>query len=189
MLLEHYNIQGLLSITSVLGPTSEKEFYAFRGDLVLKEGELRDGNERDRKPPEFVIHQAILLANAEKLLFASGLFYQLDKIEMFVDKYKDALTSETLLLFYVENITDDMVVAYQGLTLQLLPYKDGMIWNDLLEELYLEKADLKGQSAEDKVVTVYEAAKRFESKATALSFSDALEKTVVVEKDLASGPV
>ncbi|MGR9115571.1 MAG: hypothetical protein ACU85E_07375 [Gammaproteobacteria bacterium] len=189
MLLESYNKKGLLSITSVLGATSESGKFAFRGDLVLKEGELLEGSQRDRKTPEFVIHQSLALASEDKLLFVSGLFYELDKLAMFVDKYKEALTPDTLLLFYVENIDEKMKVSFEGFTFLLVPYPGGMVWNELLEELYIEKSDLKGQSAEDKVITVFEAAKDFDTKSAALSLEDASLKTVEVVKDLAAGPV
>lgn len=189
MLLESYNSKGLLSITSVLGATSERDKFAFRGDLVLKEGELREGSERDRKPPIHVIHQAVALASSDKLLFVSGLFYELDKVALFVEKYKDGLTPETVLLFYVENIAEKMKVSYEGCTFQLLPYPDGMVWNELLETLYIEKSDLKGQSAEDKVITVFDAAKGFDTQTETIGYEEALQKTIEVVKDLSAGPV
>ena len=173
MLLESYNRKGLLSITSVLGATTESG----------------KGSERDRKTPEFVIHQSVVLASDDKLLFVGGLCYELDKLNLFVEKYKDDLTSDTILLFYVENIAEKMKVSFEGFTFQLVPYPDGMVWNELLELLYIEKSDLKGQSAEDKVITLFEAAKGFDTKTTAISFEEALEKTVEVVKDLTAGPV
>jgi len=191
MLLETYSSKGLLSITSVLGATTTSDLFAFRGDLVLKEGEMRAGSvrEQDRKPPEFLIHQSAILASSDKLVFVSGLLYELSTLSMFVDKFKDDLTTDTLLLLYVENISEKMVVEYDGFKVQVLPYSSGMVWNEMLEELYVEKSDLKGQSAEDKVVVAYEAAKDFDIKAETLSLDAALEKTFVVEKDLAVGPV
>ncbi len=189
MLLETFNDQGLLLITSVIGETTETGKFAFRGDLVLKEGELREGSDRDRKPPEFVIHQAVVLSSEQSMIFVSGLFYELDQIEKFVAKYKEALTPETVLMFYVENIDAKMKLAYEGLTFQLLPYTEGMIWNELLDTLYLEKSDLKGQSAEDKVMTVFDAAKDFDVKTDALTLAAALEKTIIVDKELSTGPV
>lgn len=185
MLLDHYNSEGLLSITSVLGATSDNEKFVFRGDLVLKEGELREGSERDRKPPQLVIHQSVLLASSDALLFVSGLLYELDKLPLFVEKYKDALTTDTLLLLYVENIDEKIKLEYQGCTFQLLPYRDGMIWNELLELLYLEKSDLKGQSAEVKVITVFESAKGFDTKTKAINLEEGLNKTVEVRKNMA----
>lgn len=189
MLLEKLNAQGLLSITSVLGPTSEKKTFAFRGDLVLKPGELKEGSERDRKPPEFVIHQAVILTDAEKFLFVGGLLHELDKLSMFVDKYQDVLSADTIILLHIENIDCKMQVEHAGCRFQLIPYTQGMIWNELLEELYIEKSDLKGQSAEDKVATVFAAAKDYSIKSDAISYEEALGKTIEVVKDMAVGPI
>ncbi|MDO8828086.1 hypothetical protein [Methylophaga sp.] len=191
MLLDTYSSQGLLSITSVLGATSTSDLFAFRGDLILKEGEMRSGSEReqDRKPPEFLLHQAAILTDNDKLVFVNGLLYELGTLALFVDKFKADLTADTLVLLYIENISEKMVVEYQGFSFQLLPYVGGMVWNEMLEQLYVEKSDLKGQSAEDKVVVAYDAAKDFAIKADTLSFADALDKTFIVEKDLAVGPV
>lgn len=191
MLLDTYSSKGLLSITSVLGATSTSDLFAFRGDLILKEGEMRAGSDRaqDRKPPEFLLHQAAILTSSDKLVFVSGLLYELSTLALFVDKFKDDLTADTLVLLYVENISEKMVVEYDGFKYQLLPYVEGMVWNEMLEELYVEKSDLKGQSAEDKVVVAYDAAKDFTIKSDTLSFDDAMERTFVVQKNLAVGPV
>lgn len=85
MLLESYDKQGLLFITSVLGATGEKGVSAFRGDLVLKQGAFREGSATDRKPPERVLHQASVLADSKKFLFVSGLFYEFKDVGTFVD--------------------------------------------------------------------------------------------------------
>lgn len=189
MLLEEYNKKGLLTVTSVLGKTGATGISAFRGDLVLIEGALREGSATDRKPPELVLRHAALLADSEKLLFVSGLLYELEHLPVFIEKYAAALTPETVALFLVENIAADMQVAYSGFNFTLMPYKNGLVWNELLDLLYIEKADLKGQSAEDKVVTVYEAAKSFIGKAPLVSYSEALTQTVEVKREAAVGPV
>ena len=92
-------------------------------------------------------------------------------------------------MFFVENIDSNMQVVLDGITFKFVPYKEGMIWNETLELVYLEKADLKGQSAEDKVLTVYEAAKDFSTKTDTIPFEEALRKTIVVKKEAAVGPV
>jgi len=189
MLLKNYDKQGLLFITSVLGPTGEKGIDSFRGDLVLIQGALREGSTTDRKPPELLLHQAAILADSEKLIFVSGLFSELKDVSVFVEKYLPALKPETFTLFFVENIASPMRVELEGVTFKFVPYKDGMVWNETLDLLYIEKADLKGQSAEDKVVTVFEAAKGFGSKTPTVAFDDALNNTIVVKKEAAVGPV
>ncbi|AEF99864.1 hypothetical protein [Methylomonas methanica] len=189
MLIENLDKEGLTFITNVLGETSEKGVWAYRGDLVLIQGSFREGSATDRKPPELLLRQTAILADSEKFIFLNGLFDELQHISIFIEKYKAFLTPDTLTLFYVENIEIPMQIELEGVTFRLLPYKEGMVWNETMETLYIEKADLKGQSAEDKVVTVYEAAKSYKAKGETLSFEDALGKTIVVKKAAAVGPI
>ncbi len=189
MLLEGYNTNGFISITSVLGATSQAGTIAFRGDLTLKKGEFREGSDVDRKPPEFVIQQAIILESGEKLIFVAGLILELSTLKIFLQEYKADLTTDTVFLFYVKNIAENLKVECDGMTFQLIAYQEGMIWNELLELLYIEKGDLKGQSAEDKVVTVFDEAKSFDTKKEAISLDAALDKTIVVKKSSSVGPV
>ena len=92
-------------------------------------------------------------------------------------------------MLYVENIAAPMQLVYEGITFKLLPYKEGMIWNETLEALYIEKADLKGQSAEDKVITMFDAAKSFKIKSEPTSLEEALTHTIEVKRDASVGPV
>lgn len=186
MLLENYDKEGLLFITSVLGKTSDKKSTAFRGDLILIQGDLHDGV---HMPPKLLLNQAAVLASDEKFIFVNGMFHELAQVPEFISKYKEALTPETLLVMYVENIAENMQIELDGFTFKFVPYRDGMVWNETLELLYIEKADLKGQSAEDKVVTMYEAAKDFKIKTAPIAFEEALTKTIFVKKELHSGPV
>lgn len=189
MLLENIDKQGLTFIMSVLGATSEKGITAYRGDLVLIQGSFREGSTVDRKPPELLLHQAAILADSEKFTFVSGLFSQLQDVQVFLEKYGSVLSSDLVTLFFVENISKPMLINLSGIDFRFVPYKDGMVWNETLDLLYIEKSDLKGQSAEDKVVTAYEAAKSYKFKADSFTYDDALAQTFVVKKDLASGPV
>ncbi len=190
-LLEKFDSQGLLWITTLVGKTTTAGLSAFRGDLVLIEGAMREGstNIRDRKTPELVINQSAVLADSEKILFINGLFFKLEDLPVFVDKYKEALTPETVTFFYVENIAKPQKIVYADIVFNLLPYKEGMIWNETLEALYIEKADLKGLSAEDKVIAMYDAAKTHKSKAEEISLEEALTQTIEVKKEASGGPV
>lgn len=189
MLLENYDKQGLLINTSVLGKTGKGDIVAFRGDFVLKEGELHKGKTTDRKPPELLMYQAAILADASQLIFVNGLFLEVEDIAVFVDKYRSALTPDTLILCYVENIDTPMQIELDGLTFNCLPYKEGMVWNETMELLYIEKADLKGQSAEEKVMTVFDGAKQYKPKGSPIPYDEALKLTIVVKKEAAAGPV
>lgn len=189
MLLDTYNEKGLLTIIQVNGTTSGGDMSAYRGDLVLKEGELREGSSTDRKPPEAVVMQAAMLLTEDKIKFINGLLSELALLNLFDEKYHTDLATDCTAIFYVENIDTPMQVELSGTIYQLIPYKEGMVWNEFLEELYIEKSDLKGQSAEDKVLTVYEEAKDYKSKGGLLSYEAAQEKTIEVVKDAAVGAV
>lgn len=189
MLLEEFDKQNLTFIMNVLGATSNPAIWAYRGDLVLIEGSFREGSTTDRKPPELLLKQTAILADQEKFFYVNGLLDELKDVANFIEKYGRYLTEQTVTMIYVENIAKAMQIDLNGVMFHFLPYKEGMVWNESLEELYIEKADLKGQSAEDKVVVAYDAAKSHKFKGEVLSFEEALTKTIIVKKDAAVGPV
>jgi hypothetical protein len=189
MLLEDYQTKGLLTVTLVNGQTSTAGIYAYRGDLVLKEGALREGSTTDRKPPEALfIHSALLIEN-DKIKFINGLLPTLDLLPVFVEKYKADIAPDCIALVYVENISKALQVVLEGVTYWLVPFKEGLVWNELLEELYIEKSELKGQSAEDKVAIAYAAAKSYKPKGSMVSLEEAQTYTFVVVKEAAVGAI
>jgi len=189
MLLETYQAKGLLTVTLVNGQTSDAGVYAYRGDLVLKEGALREGTTTDRKPPEaLLIHSAMIVEN-DQIKFINGLLPTLDLLPVFVEKYKNDIAPDCIALIYVENIGKGMQVELEGVTYKLLPFKEGLVWNELLEELYIEKHELKNQSAEDKVAIAYAAAKTYNPKTPVVSFAEAQDNTIIVVKEAAVGAI
>lgn len=189
MLLESYQEKGLLTVTLVNGQTSTAGVYAYRGDLVLKEGLLREGSTTDRRPPEALfIHSALIVEN-DKIKFINGLLPRLDLLPVFVEKYKADIADDCLAIVYVENISKPLQVVLEGVTYKLLPFKEGLVWNEILEELYIEKSELKGQSAEDKVAIAYAAAKTYQAKSPVVTFAEAETFTFVVVKDASVGAI
>jgi hypothetical protein len=189
MLLEDYQAKGLLTVTLVNGQTGQAGVYAYRGDLVLKEGALREGSDSDRKPPEALfIHSALIIAD-DKIKFINGLLPTLDLLPVFVAKYKADIAADCVALVYVENISKPLQVVLEGVTYQLLPFKEGLVWNEILEELYIEKSELKGQSAEDKVAIAYAAAKDYKAKGAVVSLAEAQQQTFVVVKEASVGAI
>ena len=189
MLLETYQAKGLLTVTLVNDQTSDTGIYAYRGDLVLKEGALREGSTTDRKPPEaLLIHSALIIEN-DKIKFINGLLPTLALLPVFVEKYKDDIAPDCIALVYVENISKGLQVELEGVTYKLLPFKQGLVWNELLEELYIEKSELKNQSPEDKVAIAFAAAQTYKPKTPLVSFSEAEENTFLVIKDASVGAI
>jgi hypothetical protein len=189
MLLETYQDKGLLTVTLVNGETGKAGVYAYRGDLVLKEGSLREGSTTDRRPPEaLLIHSALIIEN-DKIAFINGLLPKLDLLPVFVEKYKADIAKDCIALIYVENIGKGLQIELEGVTYKLMPFKQGLVWNELLEELYIEKSELKNQSAEDKVAIAYEAAKSYNPKTPLVTFAEAEDNTIEVIKDAAVGAI
>jgi hypothetical protein len=189
MLLETYQAKGLLTVTLVNGQTSTPGVYAYRGDLVLKEGTLREGSTTDRRPPEALFIHSALIIEDDKITFINGLLPTLNLLPVFVEKYKADIAPDAIAIVYVENIGKSLQVELEGVTYILLPFKEGLVWNELLEELYIEKSELKNQSAEDKVAIAYAAAKTYKSKAPLVSLAEAEDNTIVVVKDAAVGAI
>lgn len=186
MLFDRYEQQGLFVNMNFKEATSAGG-QAYRGDLVLVEGEVADASGR-RKPPTATVRQGVLLSDGEKLQLASGLVDDIAKLETFVARYAADFSADAFLLFFVSNIAVPLQVRLSGARIIALPLYDGMVWNELLDELRLDKGDLKGQSSADKVITVCKAGAGYRPKGDPVSLADALTRTVEVKRG-GRGPV
>ncbi|GAB2197218.1 hypothetical protein [Sessilibacter sp. MAH4] len=184
MLIQKYKDEGYLFNVNLTGEISGNEIY--RGDLVLEFGEVTERG--DRKPPSVVAKQAVVYAVADKIEMLVAGLYQLSDLEMLAEHYQNDCAEGAQVLVFVHDIKDNLIISLGNLTVKAVPLDDGMIWNEALELLCIEKSDLKGQSAEEKVVTMFDELKAFTLKGEAVSYADALGKTVEV-KHSARGPV
>jgi len=188
MLLKTYEAQNLLCNLSVKGPTSQAGTEAYRGDLVLTEGEIADDAGR-RLPPTAVVKQATLLVKDGKISMISGIVAHLAEVPLFVERYRSDLAADIRVLFYVEDLTKSLTTDLDGVGIILLPHPDGgAAWNTLMDDLRLDKEDFKGQSAEDKVITMAEGLAAYKPKFDSLSFSECLAFVSKVQREH-RGPV
>ncbi|ACO76401.1 hypothetical protein AvCA_01360 [Azotobacter vinelandii CA] len=187
MLLKSYEDQSLLCNLSVKGPTTQAGIEAFRGDLVIVEGDIADDAGR-RLPPKAVLKQAALLFKNDKLIMVSGGLVQLADLQAFFEKYKGDLASDANLIFYVENLTKPLISEYEGFKVTLQAHEEGAVWNVMMEDLRLDKEDFKGQSPEDKVITMAEGLADFKPKYDTVSFADAQTFTADIKREH-RGPV
>lgn len=186
MLLDTYETQGLLFNANFKEAAGAGQ-QAYRGDLVVVQGAVADAGGR-RKPPESVLKGAALLAEGESLKLIAGSLDDLADIEPLIDLYKADFAPDMKAVFYVVNITKPMIAEGDGARFVLIPMTDGMVWNELVDELALEKSDFKGQSAGEKVATVHAAMKDYAPKYEAVSLAEALaRKTDAKRED--RGPV
>ena len=186
MLLNRYDERALLTNANIKEKTTTPNLDAYRGDLVLEEGEIADALGR-RKPPLSVVKQVAMLAGEDKIIFISGFLEKLEYLPLFYEKYAADVADDLSAVFYVENIPTPIQAKYHGIHHVLLPMVEGegTVWNELNEELALQKTDFKGQSAADKLITVYQAVKTdYHPKYPEISFDEALGQVVEVKKEL-----
>ena len=85
MLLNRYDESALLTNVNVKEKTTTPNLDAYRGDLVLEEGEIADSLGR-RMPPLSFIKQVAMLTGEDKILFVSGFIEKLEYLSLFYDK-------------------------------------------------------------------------------------------------------
>ncbi len=186
MLFDRYEQQGLFVNMNFKEATTKGQ-QAYRGDLVLVEGEVADASGR-RKPPTSTLRQSVLLQGDDKLLLVVGFLDELGKIDAFVERYTPDFAPDIRLMFFVGNIGKALQVELGAVRASLIPLDDGMVWNELLEELRLEKDDLKGKSSAEKVATVFGSVASYKAKGDSVSLAEALTRTVEVKRS-GRGPV
>ncbi|MCC6076262.1 hypothetical protein ACFPTX_15155 [Pseudomonas sp. GCM10022188] len=188
MLLKTYEEKNLLCNLSVNGATTQADTYGYRGDLVLAEGEIADDAGR-RLPPTAVVKQATVLVKGDKLSMVSGIINQLAEVPLFVERYRHDLAADIHVLFYVEDLTKAVTTDLDGVGMILLPHPDGgAAWQTLMDDLRLDKDDFKGQSAEDKVITMAEGLADYKPKLPSLGFNECLAFVSKVQREH-RGPV
>ncbi len=180
MLLDTFESQGLL-FNSNFKDNAGSGLQAYRGDLVLIEGEIAD-TMGHRKPPLSTMIGAVLLADAAQLKFISGSFDDIAQLTIFVEKYQAFFAPGMGTLIFVVNIDKPMQVAVADSEIALLPLADGLAWNELLDELHLDKSDFKGQSSGQKVATLYQAYQSYRPRGDKVSIDVALTRATEAKR-------
>lgn len=181
MLLDQYQEKVWLFNANMRGTTDGYEVY--RGDLVLKEGEIADDKGR-RKPPLVGLKESVLVAKDDKLCFVSGFVDELSQLELLPDLYAGDLADDVISLFFVANLGKPLKSTLAGKATFLIPMQRGIVWNELIEELRLEKSDFKGQSGEEKIVTLFNAFKDYRPKYPEVSWEEAAANTVAEKREV-----
>ena len=182
MLLDQYEQSHLLFNTNFRDKASEAGIEAYRGELVLIENEKDDKGHP--KPPLAIMRHAIILTSDDKLCFVVGCLDEFSYLEKFIEKYQTDFVDDMKALFFVVNITKPMQVNIDGINYVLIPLTEGVAWNELIEELALEKSDFKGQSPADKIVTAYEEFKSgYTPKYDKVSFEEATALVADIKRE------
>ena len=149
---------------------------AYRGELIVTEGEVADEQGR-RKPPVALFKQAIVLAQGDALKLIAGSLEELQHWPALMEKFGAGLNPDTVAVMFTVNIPKPFVAAVNGATVAFIPLTEGLCWNELIDLAALEKSDFKGQGAADKVLTVFNAFKGFKYKYPQSSVEEALKTT------------
>lgn len=177
MLFDKYDESQLLINTNFKAKADADHIFGYRGELVLIEGEVADSHGR-KKPPHAVLRNAVLLSVEAKLQFVCGCLDHLEQLPLFVEKYKADFAADMGALLFVVDITKPMQIELEGVNFVLIPLTEGIAWNELLDELRLEKSDFKGQSSAQKIVTAWkDYASSYKPKGDKLTVEAGLEFT------------
>lgn len=181
MLLDQYEQQALLFNTNFLALTSKPELQAYRGELVIVEGEVADASGR-RKPPVTLMRDAILLADESKLKLVVGGLDAVEDIAALLERYRGDVADDAVVILMAPNAHTEARFDYEGVSGYLLPW-DAMVWTQFTDELGLEKGDFKGQSAADKVLTAYEDATSYAPKYPAIPMAEILANATAAKRE------
>lgn len=180
MLLDTYEARGLL-YNSNFKESAGTGLQAYRGDLVLIEGEVADSHGR-RMPPVATMVGAVLLADETRLKFVAGSLDDIAHLDPLAERYGPDFAPGMGVLLYVVNIDVPMQVDFSGVSFVLLPLDDGLVWNELVDELRLEKSDFKGQSSGEKVFTLYKAWQDYRPKCESVPLDVALGRATQAKR-------
>lgn len=186
MLLDNYEKDQLL-YNSNFKDGAGAGWNAYRGDLVVVEGEVADAQGR-RKPPVVGLIGAAVLTENDKIKLLTGSLDDLSDIKILLGKYQPDFAPDVRVVLYVVNIAKPAVISLDGLSIVLIPMTDGMVWNELVDELALEKSDFKGQGAGEKVRTVFDAFGGYKPKYETISLDEALARKTDAKRE-SRGPV
>lgn len=185
MLFDAYEQKGLLFNMNF--KETHGAYAAYRGDLVLQLGEVGDALGH-RKPPVDTIKNTIVLAENDKIKLYVGSLDELSLIPKLIDYYQQDFADDVLVILFVVNINKPLVINIAELNIAAIGMQEGLIWNELIDLAALDKGDFKGQSASEKIITVYKALHDFKPKGDSVSFEEALTRTVELKR-AGRGPV
>ncbi|MBI3480523.1 MAG: hypothetical protein HY016_09250 [Nitrosomonadales bacterium] len=185
MLFDAYEQKGLLFNMNF--KEANGNYAAYRGDLVLSLGEIGD-TLGHRKPPTATIKNTIVLAENDKIKLYVGSLDELALLPKVLNYYQADFAPDVRIILFVVNISKPLVIETGGLSIATISMQEGLIWNELIDLAALDKGDFKGQSASEKIITVYKALSDYKPKGDKVSFDEAMKRTVELKR-AGRGPV
>ena len=185
MIFDTYEQKGLLFNMNF--KEANGNYAAYRGDLVLGLGEIGDALGH-RKPPTATIKNTVVLEEGDMIKLYVGSLDELALLPKVLDYYQVDFAPGAHIILFVVNINKPLVIAADGLSIATIPMQEGLIWNELIDLAALDKGDFKGQSALEKIITVYKALSDYKPKGDKVTFEEAMKRTVELKR-AGRGPV
>ena len=168
--------EGRLLNPVLKGATKKPGRFGFRGELALRFApKLAD----EARPPELTCDQVIAIAEAgnPKLPFFAGYLLNFAHLKDVAEVLGDTLTAGGKYFLFCNNL--DLSKKYQvplrGAMFYVLPIDEATVYNELLDLLYLEKAELKKLDTAGKTDRVADAALKFDVTFDTLTYDEGLK--------------
>ncbi len=168
--------EGRLLNPVLKAPTKKPGRYGFRGELALRfAAKLAD----EARPPELTCDQVIAVAQVgdPKLPFFAGYLLSFEHLKDVAETLGDTLSAGGKYFLFCNNI--DLSKKYQvplkGAMFYVLPIDEATVYNELLELLYLEKAELKKLDTAGKTDRVADAALKFDITFDTITYDEGLK--------------
>jgi hypothetical protein len=168
--------EGRLLNPVLKGPTRKPGRFGFRGELALRFAtKLAD----EARPPELTCDQVIAVAQVgdPKLPFFAGYLLSFEHLKDVAETLGDTLSAGGKYFLFCNNI--DLSKKYQvpmmGAMFYVLPIDEATVYNELLELLYLEKAELKKLDTAGKTDRVADAALKFDITFDTITYDEGLK--------------
>ena len=168
--------EGRLLNPVLKAPTKKPGRYGFRGELALRfAAKLAD----EARPPELTCDQVIAVAQVgdPKLPFFAGYLLSFEHLTDVAETLGDTLSAGGKYFLFCNNI--DLSKKYQvplkGAMFYVLPIDEATVYNELLELLYLEKAELKKLDTAGKTDRVADAALKFDITFDTITYDEGLK--------------
>ena len=167
--------EGRLLNPVLKAATKKPGRFGFRGELALRfAAKLAD----EARPPELTCDQVIAVAQVgdPKLPFFAGYLLSFEHLKDVAEALGDTLSAGGKYFLFCNNI--DLSRKYQvplkGAMFYVLPIDESTVYNELLNLLYLEKAELKKLDTAGKTDRVADAALKFDITFDTLTYAEGL---------------
>ncbi len=167
--------EGRLLNPVLKAATKKPGRIGFRGELALRFApKMAD----EARPPELTCDQVIAVAqeSSDKLPFFAGYLLSFEHLKDVAEVLGSTLGASGKYFLFCNNIdlSKRYQVAIRGAVFYVLPIDESTVYNEMLELLRLEKAELKKLDTAGKTDRVADAALKFDTRFDTITYAEGL---------------